>query len=219
MRMGPALCLLAVASAPAGAVAPTRMGPAESPIASSVEVPADSRIIYVSGQVPEVANAAAAEGTVERFGDTETQTRSVIRKIEGALKPHGLALQWIGHRPPTQYRLLMRTFLDVFPDATLWFDGNLMVGSLEPLRLDRAAFEAKRQDPRTRSALDEIGLTSFDVLRSWYTAGPDELRRYAGAGPVLTDDRPLLEYHLSLPADPEPLDLSALRGDVNTIVR
>jgi enamine deaminase RidA (YjgF/YER057c/UK114 family) len=68
------------------------MGPAESPIASSVEVPADSRIIYVSGQVPEVANAAAAEGTVERFGDTEAQTRSVIGKIEGALKVHGLGL-------------------------------------------------------------------------------------------------------------------------------
>jgi enamine deaminase RidA (YjgF/YER057c/UK114 family) len=92
MRMVPALCLLALASAPAGALAPKRVGPAESPIASSVEVPADSRIIYVSGQVPEVANAAAAEGTVERFGDTEAQTRSVIRKIEGALKAHGLGL-------------------------------------------------------------------------------------------------------------------------------
>ena len=92
MRMFPVLCLLALASAPAGALAPKRLGPAESPIASSVEVAADSRIIYVSGQVPEVANAAAAEGTVERFGDTETQTRSVIRKIEGALKPHGLGL-------------------------------------------------------------------------------------------------------------------------------
>jgi enamine deaminase RidA (YjgF/YER057c/UK114 family) len=90
--MFPALCLLALASAPAGALAPKRVGPAESPIASSVEVPADSRIIYVSGQVPEVANAAAAEGTVERFGDTEAQTRSVIRKIEGALKAHGLGL-------------------------------------------------------------------------------------------------------------------------------
>ena len=92
MRMVPALCLLALASTPADAQAPKRMGPAESPIASSVEVPAGSRIIYISGQVPEATNAAAAEGSVERFGDTETQTRSVIRKIEGALKAHGLGL-------------------------------------------------------------------------------------------------------------------------------
>ena len=91
---------------------------------------------------------------------------SLVRR---ALKPHGLALQWIGLRPPTQYRLIMRTFLDVFPEATLWLDGNLMVGSLDPLTISRASFETKRQDARTRAALDEIGLTSFDVLRSWYT--------------------------------------------------
>ena len=92
MRMVPALCLLALASAPVGAQAPKRIGPAESPIASSVELPAGSRLVYVSGQVPEVANASAAEGTVDRFGDTEAQTRSVIRKIEGALKAHDLSL-------------------------------------------------------------------------------------------------------------------------------
>lgn len=92
MRIIPALGLLALAGAPAGAQAPQRVGPAESPIASSVEVPAGSRLIYISGQVPDVANAAAAEGSVERFGDTEAQTRSVIAKIDGALKAHGLGL-------------------------------------------------------------------------------------------------------------------------------
>ena len=146
-------------------------------------------------------------------------SREYFSLVRRALKPHGLALQWIGQRPPTQYRLIMRTFLDVFPETTLWLDGNLMVGSLEPLTLDRTVFDAKRGDPRTRSALDEIGLTSFDVLRSWYTGGPDELRRYVGPGPLLTDDRPLLEYHRSLSDDHEPLDLSGLRGDVSRIVR
>ena len=92
MRIIPALCLLGMAASPLAAQGPIRMGPAESPIASSVEVPAGSRLVYVSGQVPEVANAAAVEGSVERFGDTETQTRSVIRKIEGVLKAHGLTL-------------------------------------------------------------------------------------------------------------------------------
>jgi spermidine synthase len=146
-------------------------------------------------------------------------SREYFTLVRRALKPHGVALQWIGQRPPFQYKLLMRTFLDVFPHATLWLDGNLLVGSLEPLQLDRSVFDGKRRDPETRAALDEIGLTSFEVLCSWYTAGPQELRRYAGEGPVLTDDRPLLEYHLSLPDDPEPLDLSPLRGDVSRIIR
>ena len=102
MRMVPALCLLALTSVPAGAQAPKRMGPAESPIASSVEVPAGSRLVYISGQVPDVANPAAAEGSVERYGDTEAQTRSVIRKLDNALKAHGLGLGDI---------VMMRVFL------------------------------------------------------------------------------------------------------------
>ncbi len=102
MRMIPALCLLGMAATPLSAQAPKRMGPPESPIAASVEVPAGSRLIYVSGQVPDVLNAAAAAGSVDRFGDTEAQTRSVIRKIEGALKPHGLTLSDV---------VMMRVFL------------------------------------------------------------------------------------------------------------
>ena len=92
MRRSFLLAGLVLAATSAQAQSPKRMGAPESPIASSVEVPAGSRLVYVSGQVPDVANPAAAEGSVERFGDTEAQTRSVIRKIEGVLKAHGLAL-------------------------------------------------------------------------------------------------------------------------------
>src|SRR3982750_2372663 len=92
MRMVTALSLLGLAASPLLAEAPKRTGVPDSPIAASVEVPAASRLVYVSGQVPEVANAAAAEGSVERYGDTEGQPRSVIRKIEPVLKKNGLGL-------------------------------------------------------------------------------------------------------------------------------
>ena len=125
--------------------------------------------------------------------------------------------QWIGHRPATEYKLIMRTFLDVFPDATLWFDAGLMVGSKAPLRIDPSTLDAKRRDPRIRAALDDIGLVEFETLRSWYTAGPEEMRRFVGAGPILTDDQPLVEYHRSLPTSTAPLDLTGLSGDVSRI--
>lgn len=92
MRRVPALCLIGMAATPLAAQGPTRIGPVGSPIASSVEVPADSRIIYVSGQVPEEVDPSAPAGSVQRFGDTETQTKSVIGKIVRELKPHGLTL-------------------------------------------------------------------------------------------------------------------------------
>ncbi len=127
-------------------------------------------------------------------------SREYFSLVRRALKPGGIALQWIGHRPPTQYKLIMRTFLEVFPHATLWLDGNLMVASLTPLRLNLDTVAAQRQDPVTAAALDEIGLRTFEDLRGWYSAGPDEMRRFVGAGPLLTDDRPLLDTTGRFPA-------------------
>ena len=54
--------------------------------------------------------------------------------------------------------------------------------------------------------------------KSWYTAGPDEMRRFVGDGPVLTDDQPLVEYHRSLPMNDPPVDVSGLRGDVARVI-
>ncbi len=150
-------------------------------------------------------------------GAGNVYSREYFRLVRRALEDNGLALQWIGHRPATEYKLIMRTFLDVFPDATLWFDAGLMVGSKAPLRIDPSTLDAKRRDPRIRAALDDIGLVEFETLRSWYTAGPEEMRRFVGAGPILTDDQPLVEYHRSLPTSTAPLDLTGLSGDVSRI--
>ncbi len=92
MRMVLSLGILLLAAGTAQAAPPTRVGSPQSPIATSVEVPAGSRIVYISGTVPDAVNPAAAEGSVERFGDTEAQTKSVLAKIETALKAHGLGL-------------------------------------------------------------------------------------------------------------------------------
>ena len=37
------------------------------------------------------------------------------------------------------------------------------------------------------------------TLKRIYSAGPDEVREFVGEGPVLTDDKPVIEYFLSLP--------------------
>jgi spermidine synthase len=149
-------------------------------------------------------------------GAGHVYSREYFTLVRNALDEDGVALQWIGHRPRVEYTLIMRTFLDVFPDATLWYDANFMVGTRRPLRVDPAALDRLRQNAMTRDALDAVGLTGFDVLRSWYTGGAAEMRAFVGEGPILTDDRPLVEYHhwLPRPEDQAPLDLSSLKGDV-----
>jgi spermidine synthase len=153
-------------------------------------------------------------------GAGHVYSREYFTLVRNALNDNGVVLQWIGHRPFVEYSLIMRTFLDVFPNATLWADGGFMVGTVKPLQIDSAAIDRLRQRPETREALDAVGLRSFDDLRRWFTAGPDEMRAFVGEGPILTDDRPLVEYHHRLPRPEEqpPLNLSSLKGDVSRVI-
>ena len=61
-------------------------------IASTVTVPAGTELIFLSGQLPDVADAAAPAGTVAAYGDTETQAASTFAKIEKLLETRGLTM-------------------------------------------------------------------------------------------------------------------------------
>jgi spermidine synthase len=142
-------------------------------------------------------------------------SREYFSLVRRALAEDGLALQWVGHREATQYRLIVRTFMEVFPHTTAWLNASLLVGSLAPLEIDTAAFARKLQNPRTREALEAVNLGSVDALLGAYTAGSDELRAFVGSGPLLTDDHPRIEFFGSLPSGEPAIDVSPLRGDVH----
>jgi spermidine synthase len=142
-----------------------------------------------------------------------------FRLARGALKDDGLMLQWIPPGSETQYKLIMRTFLSVFPNTTLWASGSLMIGTNQRLQLDPTDFERKLQDPVTRAALASIGLESFQSLLGLYTAGPGELHPFVGPGQILIDDQPMVEYFRSLRRDDRRVDLTNLRGDAQWHVK
>jgi spermidine synthase len=135
-----------------------------------------------------------------------------FRLARRALADGGVMLQWIGHRPATQYKLIMRTFLSVFPETTVWADGGLLVGSKQPLQLSRPGLERQLNAGPTRRALDAIGLSTIDAVRALYTCGAARARAFAGGGPILTDNRPMLEYYRSLPANDPMVDVAPLRA-------
>ena len=130
------------------------------------------------------------------------------------LRDRGLMLQWIGHREEHHYKLIMRTFLHVFPQATLWADGTLMVGSLAAAPLNRESYERRSLTPEVLFGLSRVGSTASMRCCADTPRAPTKCAASSADGPLLTDDRPLLEYHRSLREPSRPLDLSSLRGDV-----
>jgi len=60
------------------------------PIARAVDVPSDLTTVYLSGTVPAKADETAPADSVAAYGDTETQTVSILTRIEGTLADLGL---------------------------------------------------------------------------------------------------------------------------------
>jgi enamine deaminase RidA (YjgF/YER057c/UK114 family) len=63
------------------------------PIAAAVEVPAGKTTVYLSGMVPPmIPDTTAARDSVEAYGDTRTQTVSVLTAIQAQLASLGLSM-------------------------------------------------------------------------------------------------------------------------------
>jgi enamine deaminase RidA (YjgF/YER057c/UK114 family) len=117
MRLPTILALALLTASAAQAKEVRRLGPAESPISASAEAPAASRIVWVSGTVPDAVDPAAPAGSAQRYGDTAAQTRSILRKIGAQLMKHDMGLGDI---------VMMRVFLVAPPgQARMDFAGMM----------------------------------------------------------------------------------------------
>ena len=147
-----AACLSASASFAQGGAAQggiVRTGPAEAAIAATVALPADAKLVYVSGTVPDPIKADAPPGSVGRFGDTEAQTRSVLAKIEGLLKTQELGMGDV---------VMMRVFLVAPPGQARMDFAGMMRGY-------RAFYGTPQQPLKTaRSTMQVAGLVDPDWL-------------------------------------------------------
>ena len=115
------------------------------------------------------------------------------------LRPGGLVAQWLPL--PTQNdedtRSLVRSFLDVFPHASLWtteLHEMLLVGSPAPIELEVARITERFNQPEVASALREVGISSPAALMATWVTDRAGLESYAGDARPVTDDQPRIEY-------------------------
>jgi len=130
-------------------------------------------------------------------GATSLHSLEYYRLVRSRLGPGGMACQWLDTNIGfDEYRMLVRTFVAVFPHTSIWNGGGftVLVGSSEPPRVSLADLRRRFSDPGQRESLAVVGLDSPEALLSCLLAGPDRVRAFVGEGPLNTDDRPLIEY-------------------------
>jgi spermidine synthase len=132
-------------------------------------------------------------------GVANLYSRDFYRLASERLEPGGVFAQWlpIATQNDEDTRSLVRSFLDVFPHASLWtteLHEMLLVGSMVPMPLDAARIEAHFAQAPVAAALTEVGISSPAALLSTWVTGTEGLKRYAAGAPPVTDDRPLIEY-------------------------
>ena len=132
-------------------------------------------------------------------GSSNIYTADFYRLCRRILSENGIMCQWVPlHRlPEAHYKMIVRTFIEVFPHTTLWYkytpDFVILIGTPEPLRIDYKNFIARAQIASISEGLAADDLDGMSLLDS-FMMGPETVRKYVGFGPVHTDNRPRLEF-------------------------
>ncbi|MFS8042400.1 fused MFS/spermidine synthase [Xanthobacter sp. AM33] len=157
------------------------------------------RFVRAPGQRYDVIVADLYHPSVD--GSGALYAREHFAAIRDRLADGGLFAQWLPLHQldlPT-LRIIVRTFLDTFPDASAYLAQFsvetpliALIGRHEP-KAYPADWAARRiTDPDLAGRLAALDMTGDFSLFGLYLAGRPELAAFAGPGPVNTDDRPLV---------------------------
>lgn len=126
--------------------------------------------------------------------------------LRSHLAPGGLAMQWVPTTlPPSQYRMVVKTFTRGFPHVQLWYFipayrrgpfNTLLVGSNEPLEIDPGRMDERLANhPAAFSALGRYGLTSSMAVLPHFVASGQRLRDAVSDADMNTLDHPRYEFY------------------------
>jgi spermidine synthase len=117
------------------------------------------------------------------------------------LRRDGVICQWIHSyfMPLDALKTIIRTFVTAFPSATLWqaSEGDLLLlaGRSPDFLRNQSEIMAARWTPGAiEEDLRRVGLEEPRALLARLLLDAGELKRFAGAGPLNRDDRPVVEF-------------------------
>ena len=131
-------------------------------------------------------------------GVVNLYSREFYELAKRRLSSGGMVAQW--WPLPTQNledsRSLVRSFLDAFPYVSLWtteVHEMLLVGSMQPLRLDVGHIAQRFERTGVAEALSEVGVESAAAALATWVTDRAGLAAFVGSAPPVTDDRPRIE--------------------------
>jgi spermidine synthase len=139
--------------------------------------------------------------TPKMAGNGSLYTLEFYELLKARLSSDGLVVQWLPFHllSDAEMRMIAKTFLTVFPHASLWLtplrQHSVLVGTIQPLRIDYRALRDKLEMEPIKSELEYFSdeTDPVDVL-SWFVMGEEALAGYVGDARINTDDHPYLEF-------------------------
>lgn len=129
------------------------------------------------------------------------------RNARERLAPNGIISQFlpVGFFTEEQLQAVVKTFISVFPHSTLWYNRYselILIGSPDrDLAIRKDGVAALRRNPKVVADLffgypgtEEYFLNRPEVLAASFLMGPEGLARISSGAPILSDDKPVLEY-------------------------
>ncbi len=136
-------------------------------------------------------------------GVVNLYTREFFEMARDHLAPGGIFSIWVNAvmTPDDDLRRLVRTVRSVFPHVSIWHGpleySWVINGSVAPHPLDLAQILRKAQDPEVRADLASIGIENvFHLLSHVHMVG-EQVERFAGDGPLVTDDHTHLDFSVA----------------------
>ena len=131
-------------------------------------------------------------------------TKEYFLLLKSRLKTNGIASAWVpmGGVTNTEFKILLKTFQEVFPHTSVWFVGErqtsyyaILTGTDAVLEIDYAQLKQKMSDPLINRDLAEIHIQSPLQIVSFLFLDETGVRNYAGDVPLHTDDKSILEFY------------------------
>jgi spermidine synthase len=137
-------------------------------------------------------------------GNSVLFSREYYAVVRSRLKPGGIATQWVPLYETNEeaIQIQMKTFMDAFPDGTVWNSASngkgydvVLLGRTEPLHMDLMEIQSRiDRTPAIAESLREVKMASAMDLLATYGASAHDMASWYAKTPLNRDFSLKLEY-------------------------